>query len=89
MLKDKGYDSASKILKEQQNVDNVINKVKNKIDRAATYIKEHSTKWGTIKKPSKIEKTTYRRNGKELLYFKDYLTKLEHIKTAQITRAKA
>ena len=35
-----------------------------------------------MKKLSKIEKTTYQRNKSEMPYFKDYSTRLEHIRAA-------
>ena len=83
MLEEKGYDLPSEILKNQTNVEPIIQKVKGKIKRSEDYIKDRSTKKGEpLKKLSKIEKTTFQRNKTELLYFKDYLTRLQDIKQA-------
>lgn len=47
------------------------------------YIKANSTKKGQpLKKLTNMKKTSYNRNKTELPYYKDYLTRLEHIKAA-------
>ena len=76
LLKDKGYDLPSEILKNQTNVGPIIQKVKSKIKRSEDYIKDRSTKKGEpLKGLSKIEVTTFKRNKTEMQHFKDYLNK--------------
>lgn len=83
LLEDKGYDLPFKIFDKQLDVDATMKRVKEKIKRSEDYIKDHSTKKGEpLKKLSKKQKTSYERNEKELPYFKDYLSRLEHIKAA-------
>lgn len=58
-------------------------RVKEKIKRSEEYIKDYSTKKEEpLKKLSKKQKTSYERNEKELPYFKDYLSRLKHIKAS-------
>ena len=83
MLKDKGFDLPSVIFEKQTNVEPIIQKVKGKIKRSEDYIKDRSTKKAEPRKDlSSIQTTTFKRNKTELPYFKDYLTRLEHIKAA-------
>ena len=82
LLFDKGWDLPSKIFNEGQNIDDRIKKVEARISRAEDYINKHSTKQGKpFVKLKTIQKTTYLRNKKELEYYRDYLTRLKHIKS--------
>ena len=80
MLVDSGYQLPSEIMKNQGDLDKLIDKVENKIKRAGRYINEHSTKKGDmLQKLKPIEKTTYKRNTQQLPFFKDYLKRLKDI----------
>ena len=69
LLKSKDFELPSKLLESPSAVDDSIKKVKGRMNRSETYIKEPTTKKGQpLQKLPKIQRSTLARNQKELLY---------------------